>query len=229
MDNMLTVSHPTPVRNARQILAEVTKTMNAITEAKFNIAKKEVNIRKLKNQIAIEKLDAFDKELKEIEIAELESQIKQTINYVSGAIRKMTNYANQYNSILKKLGKEVLTEEDFENEEVEYHIKKAFEQALCAARSHGGFIDEGNQIYLTQIGINGTVAQKMMSGYLVKEARMIEDVAKGVVGARLPNHEDQLKFLDEMYQTFKECSNQYSEKKGMSTRTEEALFGGVKE
>ena len=47
-------------------------------------------------------------------------------------------------------------------------------------------------------------------------------------GARLPNHEDQLRLLEQMYKTFKECSDEYSEKKGMSTKSEEALFGGNK-
>lgn len=275
MDNMLTVSHPTPIRNVRQILAEVTKTMQALDEYRFNEQEKRINIKRLKKEIfemkdfATDKaLNEFDVALKENDINKLQSQLKTTLQYVSGAIRKLTNYCNQYNQILKKIGKTELTELDFENEEVEYHIKKAFEQALCAARAHGGWIDEGNQIYLTQIGINGTVAQQMMTGYLNMEAKMISDYQQltqlrlrinnitqaltnkdlndeeremleddliksekdlvKVAGARLPNHEDQLRFLDQMYKTFKECSDEYSEKKGMTTKSEEALFGGVK-
>ncbi|MFA5406671.1 MAG: hypothetical protein WC307_04930 [Candidatus Nanoarchaeia archaeon] len=243
MDNTLTLHHPTSIRNVRQDLAQVQKTMMAINEYGFDVTEKEIKIDRLKYEIAMnlnletnKPLNEFDKRLKENEINKLRSQILTSNDYKNGAIKTLTNYVANYLSIMEKVRNELgkpddyeLTEEDFENEEEKYHIKTAFEQALCAARSHGGAIDEGNQIYLTQIGINGTLAQQCVTGYLMMEQKMIKEVVDKVEGARLPNHADQLKFLEDMYQKFKDCSKEYSTKKGINIKTSIALFGGEKD
>ena len=51
MDNMLTVSHLTPVRNLRQILAEINKSSSALRESHFKNKKKEVEIRILERDL----------------------------------------------------------------------------------------------------------------------------------------------------------------------------------
>lgn len=207
MDNMLTVSAPTERRNLRQILAEIQKSKMALQEAYFGNKKKSVEVRR-KTQ-ALESATGFDAELLEIEIAELQSQIANTQDYMKGAIRKISAYMTQYDSILKKIGKTKLTEADFEEDEERYHIMRAFEQGLCAARSHGGWIDEGNQIYLYQIGINGMVAQAEVERYLAEEQKIIES-------GNEPAHEMTTKFLEYCARKFKGCSRQYAERKGMS-------------
>jgi len=115
-----------------------------------------------------------------------------------------------------------LSEETFEAEEERYHIMKAFEQGMNAARSHGGFIDEGNQIYFTQIGINGTVAQVEMANYLNWESTMMHNKHE-------PTHEDQMAFLNRMAEKFKGCSRDYAARKGMRPVTEFALLGDQNE
>jgi len=219
MDNMLTVSHPTPFRNLRQVLAEMKRTRQAMGEAYFNIEKKKIRIKKLQKQLE-GYTDSLDREEVELKIKEIEWQIECILENIGGAVRKLANYTQQYNDIKEQLPD--LSEETFEAEEERYHIMKAFEQGMNAARSHGGFIDEGNQIYFTQIGINGTVAQVEMTNYLNWEATMLHNREE-------PTHEDQMNFLNVMAEKFKGCSRDYATRKGMRPVTEFALLGDQNE
>lgn len=217
MDNMLTVSHPTPIRNIRQILAEINKSYEALQEVYFKNKKEEVKIKKLERQLQNEN-DELEKELIQISIDEKNSILKTRFKYIQGAIRKISNYVNQYNNILKSIGVENIDEVDFEEEEEKYHIMKSFEQGLIAARSHNGIVDEGNQIYFSQIGINGTVAQVEVANYLNREAKLLSEKQE-------LNIDFQLKFLNDMYEKFKGCSKKLAEYKGMSLNTGFALLG----
>lgn len=221
MDNMLTVSHPTPLRNIRQILAEMNRTKEALTEAHFNILKKETKIKLKKRDLEQEK-DELKRDLIQIKIAELYSNLESMNGYVSGAIRRLTNYTEQYNSIVEKYSLHEFNEVDFENEEEKYHIMKAFDQGICAARSHNGVIDEGNMIYLTQIGINGATAQRYVDLYLNEERTLLKE-------GKAPTNEMLLLFLNQMADKFKGCSKQFAEYKGMKgTMTEIAALKLVK-
>ena len=215
MDNMLTVSHLTPFRNLRQVLAEMTRTRSALNEAYFNLELKKTKVEKLKYKLLCED-DDFKKAELTIKIQQAEYQIASSMEYVNSAIRKMANYTAQYNSIKTQLPD--LSEKTFEEEEERYHIMKAFEQGLCAARSHGGFIDEGNQIYLHQVGINGSLAQVEMSKYLNWEYDIINK------GGEV-THADQLKWLENMANKFKGCATKFAEYKSMTVMSEFACTG----
>lgn len=218
MDNFLTVSHPTPLRNVRQILSEINQCLEALREAQYKIEKQKIEIKRLEDQIT----GAMPLEIEEaeLEIAHKKSNIKATMVYVEGAIRRIANHQSQYDLILKKYGYEKLTEENFEAEEEEYHIKKAFEQAICAARSRGGFIDEGNHIYFQQIGINGGMAERYIKDFFIQEARDIDN------GEHL-GHEFLTDFLSHMAKVFKGCSDRVAEIKGNKPITKEALLRAV--
>jgi len=196
------------LRNLRQILAETNRIKQALTEATIGLKKKEVEI-KIKEQEISNISDPLQKELKNLEIIEIKTQMEQTKDYMMGSIRKMNAYITQYNNILEKHGKTEFTEEDFEKDEERYHIMKSFEQGLCAARSHGGIIDEGNQIYFHQIGINGTLAQMEMTKYLMSESKMLE------MGQE-PTHEMQMEFLERMADKFAGCAIDFAKRKGMT-------------
>jgi len=216
MNNMLTTSHPTPIRNIRQIMAEITRSIGALREAYYKNKKKLIEIKKLERDLISEK-DPLEKEMKEVEIEEKLMEIESSKLYIAGAIRKIAGYNQQYKNILDKMGVSSIDEVDFEKAEEEYHIKKAFEQGLTAARSRGGRIDEGNQIYLSQIGINGGVAQKAVEGYLKLEETMM-------VNGIEPTAELQWKFLEDMYQKFKGSAIIYAKKKGMTLADNNSLL-----
>lgn len=218
MDNLLTVSHTTPLRNLRQILAEVEKSRMALKEAYFKDEKRNIEIQMKLRDIELTD-DPLKKQLLEIEANELRSQAETSAIYVSGAIRSITNYMEQYNSILESLGNPNFNEIDFEAEEERYHIQKAFEQGITAARSHNGVIDEGNQIYFMQIGINGAMAQAEVSGYLQLENNIIQNALNDIKAGKeglFPNHQLTLNFLNDMSSKYAGCSTQYAKAKGMT-------------
>jgi hypothetical protein len=215
MNNMLTVSQPTELRSLRQILAEMTRTKQALDEAYFGIEKKRVDIKK-KKHLLTKTEDEFDAELLTIEIAEVENQIATSMGYVEGAVRKISAYMTQYQTMLDSYGKTEFTEEDFEKDEERYHIMKMFEQALCAARSRQGVIDEGNHIYCYQIGISGTAAQMEVSQFLSEEG---ETVKSGM----LPDHEKTWAWMKNMGDKYAGCAHVFCQLKGMKLMQEDSL------
>lgn len=206
MDNMLTVAHVTPIRNLRQILAEIKKIRMALGEANFAIQKNLIEIEEKRE----EKISVSPLKYKRlvVEIEELEYHNTSIMENAEGALRKLTNYSIQYSSIQNRFNLQNFTEQDFELEEEKYHIIKAFEQGLNAARSRGGTIDEGNQIYFSQIGINGTVAQREVIKFLEQECAVLQS-------GNEPTHEMQLTFLLSMADKFRGCINTYADWKGM--------------
>jgi len=224
MDNMMTVSHPTPFRNLRQVLAEMKMTSMALGETYFSMERKKIEIEELTDKLNNVSLTSFERRLVELDIAEKQWQIQQTLESVGGAIRKQVNYTHQFNLLKSQLPE--LSEVAFEEEEERYHIITAFTQALCSARSRGGAIDEGNQIYFSQIGINGTVAQVEMTNYLNNEAYLLSPVdengnPKSIIE---PTIADQVEWLNFMAEKFKGCSRILSSLKGTDITTPSALL-----
>lgn len=239
MDNMLTVSHPTPIRNLRQILAEVEKSRLALQESYFKNAKKLIEI-KMKEELYNNENNKLKREYIIVEINELESQINSSKSYISGAIRKITNYTEQYKSIINSMGVTDFNEIDFEKEEERYHIMKAFDQALTAARTRNGVIDEGNHIYLNQIGINGASAQRHLRNYMAKEGIILHEYEQEIANKKIeliktygellgtkmsmdiessmpePTHNMVLEFLNKMADKYSNCSKVLAKSKGMS-------------
>ena len=216
MDNMMTISQLTPLRSARQCLAEIKKSRMAVQEAYFKIKKKEIRIRMKKNQRGLEK-NKLNSELISLEIAELEMQIANIKENVNGAIRRISNYMAQYNNILEKHGKQGFTEADFEEDEERYHIMKAFEQGLNAARSRGGIIDEGNFIYFFQVGISGTAAQIEVKNYFLQEDKVIQS-------GQLPTHGMQIEWLERMADKYQGSASRFAEYKGVALTDEKSLI-----
>jgi phosphopantetheinyl transferase (holo-ACP synthase) len=221
MDNMLTVNHHTDMRNMRQILAEVNSTMNALREAYFKIKKENVKIEMLKRDMEKE-TDELKKELLAIKIDEKLSNQSVSQQYISGAIRKVTNHISNFENILKTKNMTEFDEKDFEDEEEEYHIKRAFMQGLCAARSHNGIIDEGNQIYCENVGINGGVAQREVTKYLIKEEELYK-------AGQEPTYEMYEEFLTKMAEKFKGCAKKSAEYKKLQLQTDMALLKKARE
>lgn len=207
MDNMLTLSHQTPLRNVRQILAEIKKTELALKEAYIQAHRKEIEIE-IKKRDLLKEDDNLKQKLIQLDMLELHKDLESIKSSIGGAIRKITNATEKYNEILDNKNLRNFTEEDFEKEEEKYHIMRAFDQAVTAARSRSGVVDEGNMIYFTQIGINAGTAQKCIFDYLTSEGILISQNKE-------PTHEMYIDFLEKMAKKFENCSNNYSVKKGL--------------
>jgi len=177
MGVMLDVTAITPVRSVKHTLAEIDKTRMALEEAHIKMRKKEIELREKEHKLRSDiDLNDFEKEMLEIEILEIKVNMNNIQNSITGAIRKMSFFTNQYKSILKKLGKEDITEEEYEKEESRYHVMTCMKQGLNAARARGGVIDEGNLIYLFDMGINSAQAQAEIYSYLKMENELMDKV-----------------------------------------------------
>ena len=215
MGTMLDVTAISPIRSVKHTLAEIDKTRQALEEAHINLLKKDIEMRQKEDELNNEP-DALKREMLQAEIIHLQIQIKNTNNSITGAIRKMSYFTTQYKSILKKLGKETITEEEYEDEEETYHIMTCLKQALNAARARGGVIDEGNLIYLFDMGINSAVAQQEIYSYLQKENDM---VAKG----ETPSHEMTMQWLEHCAKRFKGDSIKFAERSGFTLKDTKSL------
>lgn len=188
MSVTLDVTAITPIRSIKHTLAEIDRTRSALQEAYIGLRKKQNELKKKERDLEAS-TDPLDRELMEIEILELNSHLEGTQNHVNGALRKMNFLVNQHAQLLEKVGKNEITEEEYELEESKYHIMTCMKQALNAARSRNGMIDEGNLIYLFDLGINAAQAQAEVFAYLNMENQLISN-------GNAPTHEMTMRWLE---------------------------------
>jgi len=217
MGVMLDVTAITPIRSVKHTLAELDKTRMALEEAHLKMMKKDIELRKKERELEDGKYnDQFERETLETEILEIKVNMSNIQNSISGAIRKMNFFTNQYKSILKKLGKDDITEEEYEKEESRYHVMTCLKQALNAARARGGVIDEGNLIYLFDMGINSAQAQAEIYSYLERENKLMRE-------GKAPTHEMTMQWLEACADKFSGDAEKFAERRGFKLYDEESL------
>ena len=217
MGVMLDVTAITPIRSVKHTLAELDKTRMALEEAQLKMMKKDIELRKKERELEDGKYnDQFERETLETEILEIKVNMSNIQNSISGAIRKMNFFTNQYKSILKKLGKDDVTEEEYEKEESRYHVMTCLKQALNAARARGGVIDEGNLIYLFDMGINSAQAQAEIYSYLEMENKLMRE-------GKAPTHEMTMQWLEACADKFSGDAEKFAERRGFKLYDEESL------
>ena len=202
----LDVTAITPIRSIKHTLAEIDRTRSALQEAYINLRKKEVKLKKKQAKL-IDCREPFAREMLEIEILELQGHLEGTRNSVQGAVRKMNFFTNQYDNLMKKIGKEELTEEDYELEEARYHIMTCMKQALNSARPRQGVIDEGNMIYLFDLGINAAQAQAEVFSYLNWENELVKQ-------GKAPEHHHTVQWLEGCADKWAGCPAAFANSRG---------------
>jgi len=202
----LDVTELTPMGSLKHILAVIDRTKMALEEAHVSVRRKQIELKK-KTLEYDNTENGYDKELLWVDIVEINNQLNNFENSVRGALRKLSFFTTQYQAIMDKLGKEEITEEDYELNESRHHVMTAMKQALCAARTRNGLIDEGNHIYLFDMGINGAVAQAEIFAFLQAEQEML---AKG----QEPTQELTMKWLEACADKFANCGAKFAELRG---------------
>lgn len=202
----LDVTDLTPMGSLKHILAVIDRTKMALEEAHVSVRRKQIELKK-KTLEYDNTENGYDKELLWVDIVEINNQLNNSENSVRGALRKLSFFTTQYQAIMDKLGKEEITEEDYELNESRHHVMTAMKQALCAARTRNGLIDEGNHIYLFDMGINGAVAQAEIFAFLQAEQEML---AKG----QEPTQELTMKWLEACADKFANCGAKFAELRG---------------
>jgi hypothetical protein len=164
--NMTVGSHPTPLRQMRQVAAELQKKKMAMIEAKFNVMKKRKEA-KIKRQEAENEKDQLRKDYLLIEAQELEETSCMVEQPYLGAMREVVELSRIHDSletqIREKYGK--FDEEVFEIEEAKYWVQRAFAQSLRDIRQ-SRVISSGNQELLEQIGLNPGTVKKILCAFL---------------------------------------------------------------
>jgi len=217
MGVMLDVTAITPIRSVKHTLAEIDKTRMALEEAHLKMRKKDIELREKEHKLKTDlEMTSFEKELLETEILEIQVNMNNIQNSITGAIRKMNFFTNQYKSILKKLNKDDISEEEYEKEESNYHVMTCMKQALNAARARGGVIDEGNLIYLFDMGINSAQAQAEIYAYLKMENDMM-------ASGKAPTHEMTMQWLEACAAKFSKDAEAFAERRGFKLYDEESL------
>ena len=211
----LDITDLTPIRSIKHTLAAIERTKSALAEAQINRRKNEIKIKKKQREIDNCE-DDLDREEFEIEMIELMNNNMNVENSMKGAIRKMSFLMTQYRAVLDHIGKDFITEEDYEREEKRYHVMTALKQAINSARPRGGIIDEGNSIYLFDIGINVAHAQAEVFNYLKIENELI-------ASGQAPSHEMTIEWLEKCADKFEDCSIKFAESRGFVPLDEKSL------
>ena len=215
MSVTLDVTAITPIRSIKHTLAEIEKTKSALQEGYFRMKKEEVKLKKLERKLENES-DDLEREMLEIKINEKEANAASSRGYVEAAVRKLNFFTNQYDNLMKKIGKDELTEADYELEEVKYHIMTCMKQALNSARPRNGVIDEGNMIYLFDLGINAAQAQLEVMSYLNWENELIKE-------GKAPEHHHTVQWLEACADKWAHCPSAFAESRGFAILDETSL------
>lgn len=215
----LDVTAITPMRSIYHSLAEIEQTRLALQESYIKMRKQEIKIkrreRRLQDLLSKEH-DDLEVEMLEIEILEEKLNKESHQNYINGAIRKLNFFVNQHNKLLQKIGKTQITEEDYEKEETRYHIMTCMKQALNAARARNGMIDEGNLIYLFDLGINAAHAQAEVLSYLNLEQQIL-------ASGKQPTHELTVRWLESCADIWQNEPAKFAARRGFAILDESSL------
>ena len=212
----LDVTELTTMGSLKHVLAVLDRTRMALEESYVSLKRKQIELKqKTLQHDSLE--EGYEKELLWVDIVEINTQMGNIENSIKGALRKASFFSTQYDALMQKLGKEEITEEDYEVNEARHHVMTAMKQALIAARTRGGMIDEGNHIYLFDMGINGAVAQAEIIAYLQMEEEML-------IKGEIPTHEMTIKWLEACADKFAKCGTDFAELRGFIPLDKKSLI-----
>ena len=140
-------------RILRQLLAQIERKQNAITENFFRLSKQQVKLEKLFRKLE-ETEDDLDKKLVMIDIQKLVIEITNAMSYLEAAIKELGAQVEDYEHIKKSKGiDDNWSEEDFEKEEIKHHIRNAFRLGIRDHMVHGR-LGMGTVEYFEDFGIS---------------------------------------------------------------------------
>jgi len=196
----------TPINSAKHLLAVIQQTRQALEQASIGLRRKQLELKR--KELDLMSSEGTDIDELVIDIDDLKITIANIEESGRGAVRRLANALDQYQSILIALGKDHLTELDYEQDQARYHVMTAFNQALSAARARGGLIDEGNHIYLFQLGINGALAQAEITSLLAAEQEALNNNIA-------PSHEGIVNWLNLVADRFEKAPEIYAAQRNM--------------
>tara|TARA_R110000824_G_scaffold188231_1_gene369574 strand:+ start:83 stop:895 length:813 start_codon:yes stop_codon:yes gene_type:complete len=195
-------------RSIRQVASEIQSKKSALIENKYKIILDQNEADRFEN-IAVTEKDHYQKTMYIIKAEQLRKNLENTIMYFEGALKDVMTLS----AIYKDLTKDFKTEEDFENAENDYWIRRLVTQSIWDYRAEGR-IRIGNQEALEQIGINVTRLSQDVFTFINSELEG-KDVTT----------ENMNIFLDECVDKYKGCPDNALQLSGISPDVvKDALF-----
>jgi hypothetical protein len=174
-----------PLRQVRQILAEISSKKSALAEAQVGHAK-------IKNKEILGEGEVADAErrLNGYQLQSLEVAVENSMKDIATLI-------SAYDALVANHGIEGWTEEDMERAEARHHVRRGFE-LLYRNLIEGGIAREASIEYLQQFGVHIQVALAEVQGYIIATEGFIRD------GGR-PTASSIEDFLDAMSSKYEYC------------------------
>jgi len=168
----INMSFHSPIRNMRQVAAEMGNKKNALDSAKWRQVENEIKLRKLeeklKNGIENGTLDYWKEVELKVKLAQMKEGFAEGMTYIEGAMKDVLALEEIYQQLKSKVSN--FSEYDVEKEETISHMKRSLVQCLRDVRQMGA-ISKGEQEYVEQIGINPSKLQMILKQYVENEAK----------------------------------------------------------
>lgn len=168
----LNLSWHAPLKNMRQISAEISRKKAALNEAKWRQVEQEVKIRKIEDELEKEgqtgQMDYWREVDLKIKLAKLKEGVSESIVVIEGAMKDVLVLNELYEQLKEKVSD--FSEADIEKEETKSHLKRALVQSIRDVRMCGS-ISKAEQEYIEQIGINPMKMQNVLRAYVDSESR----------------------------------------------------------
>ena len=161
-------SYHSPIKNMRQISAELARKKSALNEAKWRQVKNEAKIRKIEEELTSpDTLDYWREVDLKIKLAELKEGAVEGITYIEGAMKDVLALQEIFEDLKDRVNG--FSEHDFEQQESISHLKRSIVQCVRDVRQ-SGVISKGEQEYVEQIGVNPSKLQRIIQQYVKSEA-----------------------------------------------------------
>jgi len=212
----LTMIDSGPYRTLRQILAQIDRKQGALKENMYDREEKKVEYKRLQKQLdkvagethitidgeIIEVMDDEDadhvRELIQIKMDRIASDIVDVTSYVEASLKELGAYMERYKEVRENNGiPKDWDEEDFEEAEIEHHIKTMYRNAVRDFIVTAGRGNHGTFEYCEQYGIHEIVMMREVSGYVREIDRMIDAGEEVTIDTHYS-------FLDAMYEKHKD-------------------------
>ena len=167
----LNLSWHAPMKNMRQIAAEITRKKSALNEAKWRQVETELKLRKIEDELDRGQQDGSIDYWREVELkiklAKLQESNSESTGIIEGAMKDVLVLNELYEQLKEKASG--FSEADVEKEETKSHLKRALVQSVRDVRM-SNCISKGEQEYIEQIGINPMKLQSILRKYVESEA-----------------------------------------------------------
>lgn len=184
-----------PMRQIRQILAEIDNRSSALAEA-------QVSYEKLKKKI--EDHQEHDDPIEAAQHRSDRYSLKMLERDVAGLFKDLATLTTAYDRLVEAHGYKDWDEERFEKEEAKFHVRRAFQlmysDVISVGRPKPSTIE-----YMQQFGVHAQVALKEVLGYT---AHVEQEIAAGNIppGSHLED------FFDEMANKYQDSVKQAAQR-----------------